>query len=109
PEFDRVEGVNGGYVLLAPSMDIAASLISSRGFAPAAFVLPKPRAELTPGRAAATPSAGGVRERRAELQSHCGGRHPDRLAHCREHHPAGRRGPTSCDGDHRRDRREARW
>src|SRR6201999_1580861 len=27
PEFDRVEGINGGYVLLAPSMDIAAGSV----------------------------------------------------------------------------------
>jgi putative ABC transport system permease protein len=46
PEFDRVEGVNGGYVLLAPSRDIAASLLSSRGYATAAFVLPRPGADV---------------------------------------------------------------
>jgi putative ABC transport system permease protein len=40
PEFDRVEGINDGYVLLAPSADVAASLLSSPGYATAAFVLP---------------------------------------------------------------------
>ena len=47
PEFDRVEGINDGYVLLAPSGDIAASMLSSPGYATAAFVLPKPGAEIT--------------------------------------------------------------
>jgi putative ABC transport system permease protein len=47
PEFDRVEGINDGYVLLAPSGDIAASLLSSPGYATAAFILPKPGAEIT--------------------------------------------------------------
>ncbi len=41
PEFDRVEGINDGYVLLAPSVDIAASLLGSPGYATAAFVLPR--------------------------------------------------------------------
>ena len=41
PEFDRVEGINGGYVLLAPTMDIATSLLGSTGYATAAFVLPR--------------------------------------------------------------------
>jgi putative ABC transport system permease protein len=45
-EFDRVEGINGGYVLLAPSGDIAASLLGSPGYATAAFVLPRPGAEI---------------------------------------------------------------
>ena len=47
PEFDRVEGINDGYVLLAPSADIAASMLSSPGYATAAFVLPRPGAEIT--------------------------------------------------------------
>ena len=47
PEFDRVEGINDGYVLLAPSVDIAASMLSSPGYATAAFVLPRPGAEIT--------------------------------------------------------------
>jgi putative ABC transport system permease protein len=47
PEFDRVEGINDGYVLLAPSADIAASLLSSPGYATAAFVLPRPGTEIT--------------------------------------------------------------
>ena len=41
PEFDRVQGINDGYVLLAPSADIAANLLSSPGYATAAFVLPR--------------------------------------------------------------------
>jgi len=41
PEFDRVEGINDGYVLLAPSADIAARMLSTPGYATAAFVLPK--------------------------------------------------------------------
>ncbi|MBP1817356.1 ABC transporter permease [Mycobacterium sp. OAE908] len=45
-EFDRVEGINDGYVLLAPSADIAARLLSSLGYATAAFVLPKRGAEI---------------------------------------------------------------
>jgi len=45
-EFDRVEGINDGYVLLAPSADVAASLLSSPGYATAAFVLPKRGAEI---------------------------------------------------------------
>ena len=46
PEFDRVQGINGGYVLLAPSADIAASMLSSPGYATAAFVLPRPGAGI---------------------------------------------------------------
>ena len=41
PEFDRVDGINDGYVLLAPSVDIAASLVSSPGYVTAAFVSPR--------------------------------------------------------------------
>ncbi|BBX48731.1 FtsX-like permease family protein [Mycobacterium cookii] len=41
PEFDRVAGINDGYVLLAPSADIAASLLGSPGYATAAFVIPR--------------------------------------------------------------------
>jgi putative ABC transport system permease protein len=46
PEFDRVEGINDGYVMLAPSTDIAAGLLSSPGYATAAFVLPKRGADV---------------------------------------------------------------
>ena len=46
PEFDRVEGINDGYVLLAPSTDIAASLLGSPGYATAAFVLPSHGADI---------------------------------------------------------------
>jgi putative ABC transport system permease protein len=48
-EFDRVEGINGGYVLLAPSMDIAASLLGSPGYATAAFVLPRAGVDIATG------------------------------------------------------------
>ena len=41
PEFDRVKGINDGYVLLAPSAEIAARMLSAPGYATAAFVLPK--------------------------------------------------------------------
>ena len=47
PEFDRVEGINDGYVLLAPSADVAASMLCSPGYATAAFVLPRPGADIT--------------------------------------------------------------
>lgn len=47
PEFDRVAGINNGYVLLAPSWDIAASMLSSPGYATAAFVLPSHGAQIT--------------------------------------------------------------
>lgn len=45
PEFDRVEGINDGYVLFAPSEEIAAHLLGSPGYATAAFVLPRPGIE----------------------------------------------------------------
>jgi putative ABC transport system permease protein len=47
PEFDRVEGINDGYVLLAPSAEIAARLLSTPGYATAAFVLPKKGTSIT--------------------------------------------------------------
>ena len=46
PEFDRVKDINGGYVLLAPSADVAANMLSSPGYATAAFVLPRPGADI---------------------------------------------------------------
>jgi putative ABC transport system permease protein len=49
PEFDRVEGINDGYVLLAPSADIAASLLGSPGYATAAFVLPIQGVDIATG------------------------------------------------------------
>lgn len=49
PEFDRVAGINGGYVLLAPSADIAAELLSARGYVTAAFVVPRPDVDITAG------------------------------------------------------------
>ena len=101
PEFDRVEGINDGYVLLAPSADIAASLLSSPGYATAAFVLPKPGADVTAdvdrviaGVATAGPPtaapAGRIRKRHTESQPDRAGRHHRRRPHRREHHPAGR-------------------
>ena len=45
PEFDRVEGINDGYVLLAPSADVAATMLSSPGYVTAAFVVPRPGTE----------------------------------------------------------------
>ena len=47
PEFDRVADINDGYVLLAPSVDVAAGMLSTPGYATAAFVLPRPGAEIT--------------------------------------------------------------
>ncbi|SBS77634.1 ABC-type transport system, involved in lipoprotein release, permease component [uncultured Mycobacterium sp.] len=44
-EFDRVEGINDGYVVLAPSADIAATLLGSPGYVTSAFVVPKHGAE----------------------------------------------------------------
>jgi putative ABC transport system permease protein len=46
PEFDRVEGINDGYVLLAPSVDIASNLLSTPGYTTSAFVLPSPGADV---------------------------------------------------------------
>jgi putative ABC transport system permease protein len=45
-EFDRVKGINGGYIMLAPSGEIAASLLGSPGYATAAFVLPRAGTEI---------------------------------------------------------------
>ena len=47
PEFDRVKGINDGYVLLAPSAEIAARMLSTPGYVTAAFVLPKKGASIT--------------------------------------------------------------
>ena len=47
PEFDRVKGINDGYVLLAPSADIAANMLGSPGYATAAFVLPRRGVDVT--------------------------------------------------------------
>jgi putative ABC transport system permease protein len=49
PEFDRVKGINDGYVLLAPSADIAANLLGSPGYATAAFVLPRRGVDVAAG------------------------------------------------------------
>jgi putative ABC transport system permease protein len=46
PDFDRVAGINGGYVLLAPSVELAAGMLSAPGYATAAFVVPRPGAEI---------------------------------------------------------------
>jgi putative ABC transport system permease protein len=45
-EFDRVEGINDGYVLLAPSAVLAANLLSAPGYATAAFVVPKQGSDI---------------------------------------------------------------
>ena len=47
PEFDRVEGINDGYVLIAPSADVAATLLSTPGYVTAAFILPRRGADVT--------------------------------------------------------------
>ncbi len=47
PEFERVEGINDGYVLFAPSADVAATLLSAPGYVTAAFVLPRQGADVT--------------------------------------------------------------
>ena len=47
PDFDRVSAINDGYVLLAPSADIAANMLSTPGFATGAFVLPRQGAHIT--------------------------------------------------------------
>ncbi|WP_059017270.1 FtsX-like permease family protein [Mycobacterium sp. M26] len=46
-EFDRVAGINDGYVLLAPSAEIAAGLLGSPGYVTSAFVVPDPGGEIT--------------------------------------------------------------
>jgi putative ABC transport system permease protein len=46
PEFDRVAGINDGYVLFAPSADIAAGLLGSAGYVTSAFVLPRPGTDI---------------------------------------------------------------
>ncbi len=46
PEFERVEGINDGYVLMAPSEDVAASMLGAPGYVTAAFVLPRPGVEV---------------------------------------------------------------
>ncbi|KRE26595.1 ABC transporter permease [Mycobacterium sp. Soil538] len=49
PEFERVSGINDGYVLLAPSAELAARLLGAPGYATAAFVVPGavPRADAS--------------------------------------------------------------
>ena len=46
PEFDRVEAINNGYVLFAPSWETAARMLSTPGYVTAAFVLPRPGAPI---------------------------------------------------------------
>lgn len=46
PEFNRVQGINDGYVLLAPSADLAATMFSIPGYVTSAFVVPRPGAEI---------------------------------------------------------------
>ena len=57
PDFDRVEGIDDGYVLLAPSVDIAAGMYASPGYAKAAFVLPRPGADITADVTASSPGS----------------------------------------------------
>jgi putative ABC transport system permease protein len=47
PEFDRVAGINNGYVMFAPSADVAAGLLGMPGYATAAFVIPKLDTDIT--------------------------------------------------------------
>lgn len=42
PDFDRVKDINDGYVLLAPSYQIASKLVGTPGYVSGAFVVPKP-------------------------------------------------------------------
>ncbi len=46
PEFERVAAINDGYVLMAPSTEVAAGLLGSPGYVTAAFVLPAPGAQI---------------------------------------------------------------
>ena len=57
PDFDRVEGINDGYVLLAPSVDIAAGMFASPGYATAAFVLPTRALTSRPTSTASSPAS----------------------------------------------------
>ena len=99
-----------------PSVDIAASMLSSPGYATAAFVLSRSGADIT---ADIERVVAGVatRARPGRTSRPCSRTVPastwsrwpaswsasDRP----EHHPVGRRGPTGGDGDHR-DRRRSR-
>lgn len=47
PEFDRVAGINDGYVMFAPSADVAAGLLGIPGYATTAFVVPEDGADIT--------------------------------------------------------------
>lgn len=47
PEFERVAGINNGYVLIAPSGELAAEMLSTPGYVTAAFVVPRPGATVT--------------------------------------------------------------
>ncbi len=46
PEYERVQSINGGNVLLAPSAAHAADLLGGKGFVTAAFVIEKPGADV---------------------------------------------------------------
>ncbi len=46
-EFNRVAGINDGYVMFAPSSDIAASMLGTPGYVTAAFILPRAGAEIS--------------------------------------------------------------
>jgi putative ABC transport system permease protein len=123
PEFDRVEGINDGYVCCWPCPWTSPRACSPLPVTTAAFVLPKKGTEITAvtadvdrviaGVATAGPPrphfAGHIRRRHTESQPDRAGRHPHRRPHRREHDPAGRGGPAGGDGNDRRDRRKAGW
>ena len=46
PDIDSVKGINDGYVLMAPSAEAAAILLGVPGYVTAAFVLPRPGADV---------------------------------------------------------------
>ena len=101
---------------IAPSADVAATLLSTPGYVTAAFILPEARGPTSPPTSIASSQASQRSARHGRtclpcsrtatqsLQPHRAGRHHRRHPHRGEHRPAGRRGPASGDGHHRRDR-----
>ena len=108
PEFDRVAGINDGYVLLAPSSDVAASLLSTPGYVTAAFVVPRPGADITPTSTASSPASRPqgrpgrtcppCSRTACRVSTSSRWRHHRRRPHRCEHDPAGRRGSARGDG-----------
>ncbi|OBC17100.1 ABC transporter permease [Mycobacterium sp. 852013-50091_SCH5140682] len=47
PEFDRVESINNGYVMFAPSAEVAAGLLGIPGYVTAAFAIPRDDTDIT--------------------------------------------------------------